>query len=318
MLRAIAVNDKRQYEENISLDRLNDKDIAWYWIDFDSPTEDEIRLLEEFFGFHPLAVEDCLHFLQRPKVDHYDDDVHFFVLHSLNQETLEVDEVDFFLGPRGIVTFHLASSQEIEEVGEALEKIVTRDGIDQAYVAYMLLDKLVDHYFPVLYKIEDQLNDLEALGEKDADIQSLTSQVYDIRSDLLRIRRTVFPMRDLLYRIINSNKIPGVSQRLAYFTDIYDHLLKLTEMIESNREMTADLRDSYNSLRSNRMNAIMKTLTVMTTIFMPLTFIAGVYGMNFIHMPELQWRWGYFIVLGIMALLGAGMYGWFKIKGWFD
>ncbi|MFC5470699.1 magnesium/cobalt transporter CorA [Cohnella suwonensis] len=317
MLRVVAVNDKRQCVEGIPLERLNDGDIAWYWVDFDCPTDDEIRLLDEFFGFHPLAIEDCLHFLQRPKVDHYGD-THFFVLHSLNPETQEAEEVDFFLGPRGIVTFHLAASQEVEEVGRAIGRAVAQDGTDQTYVAYKLLDKLVDQYFPVLYKIEDQLNDLEALGERDADIQALTEQVYDIRADLLRIRRTVFPMRDLLYRVLNSNKIPGVNERLAYFTDIYDHLLKLTEMIESNREMTADLRDSYDSLRSNRMNSIMKRLTVMTTIFMPLTFIAGVYGMNFVHMPELEWHSGYFIVLGVMAGLGLGMYGWFKAKGWFD
>jgi magnesium transporter len=122
----------------------------------------------------------------------------------------------------------------------------------------------------------------------------------------------------LLYRMINSDKIPGVKEQNIYYTDIYDHLLKLTEMIESNREMTADLRDSYNSLRSNRMNSIMKTLTVITTIFMPLTFIAGVYGMNFVNMPELQWAGGYYLIIGVMVVLGLGMYLWFRRKGWFD
>jgi magnesium transporter len=180
------------------------------------------------------------------------------------------------------------------------------------------MDKLVDNYFPTLYFIEDQLNELEAQGENRPNIQKLTQQVYDIRSDLLRLRRTVLPMRDLLYRIINSEKISGFKGQHAYYTDIYDHLLKLSEMIESNREMTADLRDSYDSLRSNRMNSIMKTLTVITTIFMPLTFIAGVYGMNFVNMPELQWHSGYYIVIGVMLVLGLGMYSWFKRKGWFD
>jgi magnesium transporter len=122
----------------------------------------------------------------------------------------------------------------------------------------------------------------------------------------------------MLYRVINSDKIPGVQQHIAYYKDIHDHLLKLTDMIESNREMTADLRDSYDSIRSSRMNMIMKTLTVITTIFMPLTFIVGVYGMNFHYMPELGWHWGYFTVLGLMAALGVGMYVWFRRKGWFD
>ncbi|WP_256758944.1 magnesium/cobalt transporter CorA [Cohnella sp. WQ 127256] len=317
MLRIMAVTENLELLEDVPLNNLMNDNIKWFWVDFDCPSDEEIHLLDSYFNFHPLAIEDCMHFLQRPKVDHYED-TNFFVLHSLHPESLKAEEVDFFLGPRGIVTFHLSPSQEVEE---AWRKIIVPDVYkkkDHNYVAYLLMDKLVDNYFPTVYKIEDQLNELEAQGENKADIQELTEQVYDIRSDLLRIRRTVIPMRDLLYRIINSDKIAALKEQVAYFMDIYDHLLKLTEMIESNREMTADLRDSYDSLRSNRMNAIMKTLTVITTIFMPLTFIAGVYGMNFINMPELEWNAGYFVVIGVMLVLGGGMYIWFKRKGWFD
>lgn len=318
MLRITAVTEDQELLAEIPLHNLMDSNIKWFWADFDCPTETEIQLLESYFHFHPLAIEDCMHFLQRPKLDHYED-THFFVLHALHPETLKAEEVDIFLGPRGIVTFHLSPSQEIDEAWRRIQDPAIRKGKDHNYVAYLIMDKLVDNYFPTLYTIEDQLNELEVQGEENKpDIQALTEQVYDIRSDLLRIRRTVIPMRDLLYRVINSDKIHGVKEQLAYFTDIYDHLLKLTEMIESNREMTADLRDSYDSLRSNRMNSIMKTLTVITTIFMPLTFIAGVYGMNFVHMPELEWSAGYYIVLGVMIVLGVGMYLWFKRKGWFD
>jgi magnesium transporter len=313
----MAMTDDEELLTDIPLQNLTNSNVKWFWVDFDCPTETEIHYLDTYFHFHPLAIEDCMHFLQRPKVDHYED-THFFVLHALHPETLKAEEIDFFLGPRGIVTFHLAPSDEVEEAWKRLQDPVIRKGKDHNYVAYLVMDKLVDNYFPTIYTIEDQLNDLEAQGENKANIQSLTEQVYDIRSDLLRIRRTVLPMRDLLYRIINSEKIAGVRVQLAYFTDIYDHLLKLAEMLETNREMTADLRDSYDSLRSNRMNSIMKTLTVITTIFMPLTFIAGVYGMNFVHMPELEWQEGYFVVLGAMLLLGIGMFLWFKRKGWFD
>lgn len=313
----MAVTDEGELLTDISLSHLTDLNVEWFWVDFDCPKEAEIELLDSYFQFHPLAIEDCLHLLQRPKVDHYDD-THFFVLHALHPETLKAEEVDFFLGPRGIVTFHLAASQEVDEVWRRMLDPAIRSGKDHNYVAYLIVDKLVDNYFPTLYMIEDQLNEIEDQGENRPDLQEMTEQIYDIRADLLRIRRTVIPMRDLLYRLLNSDKIPGVKDQHAYFTDIYDHLLKLTEMIESNREMTADLRDSYDSLRSNRMNSIMKTLTVMTTIFMPLTFIAGVYGMNFVNMPELEWHAGYYIVIGIMAALGLGMYAWFKRKGWFD
>ncbi|XID92772.1 magnesium/cobalt transporter CorA [Paenibacillaceae bacterium WGS1546] len=317
MLRIMAATDDGELLADVPLGRLADADIRWYWADFDCPSEEEARLLDDYFRFHPLAIEDCLHLLQRPKVDHYED-THFFVLHALHPETLKAEEVDMFLCPAGLVTFHLNPSPEAEEAWRRMLDPEIRRNQDHHYAAYLIMDKLVDNYFPTLYKIEDQLNELEEQGENRANLQEMTEQIYDIRADLLRIRRTVMPMRDLLYRILNSDKIAGLKRQYAYFGDIYDHLLKLTEMIESNREMTADLRDSYDSLRSYRMNSIMKTLTVMTTIFMPLTFIAGVYGMNFIHMPELEWPAGYYIVLGIMLAVGLGMFFWFKRKGWFN
>lgn len=320
MLHVMAVTEEGKLLENIPLSQLTEEAVKWFWVDFDKPTEEEIKLLDTYFHFHPLAIEDCMHFFQRPKVDHYGD-THFFVVHGIDAgdtgESTAVCEVDFFLGPRGIVSFHLRPSPEVEEAWRRLLDPALHTKKDHNYVAYLILDKLVDNYFPTLYRIEDDLNELGDAGT-DVRIRKVIDQVYAIRSDLLRLRKTVIPMRDLLYRVVNSDKIPGVKEHHAYFTDIYDHLLKLTEMIESNREMTADLRDSYNSLQNNRMNAIMKTLTVITTIFMPLSFLAGVYGMNFEFMPELHWRGGYFIVLLVMGVLGLSMYAWFRRKGWFD
>jgi magnesium transporter len=312
----MAITENGEKLEDIPLNQLTENRIKWFWVDFDCPSEEETELLDSYFHFHPLAIEDCLHLLQRPKVDHYAD-THFFVIHGIDVDTLKAQEINFFLGPRGIVTFHLQPSGEIEEVWRRMQDSSIYRKKDHHYVAYMIMDKLVDNYFPTLYRIEDQMNDLESREESEK-LQTLIDEIYDIRSDLLRLRRTVIPMRDLLYRIINSDKLPGIGEHIAYYTDIHDHLLKLTDMIESNREMTADLRDSYDSIRSSRMNMIMKTLTVITTIFMPLTFIAGVYGMNFHNMPELRWHGGYFMVLGIMGALGAGMFVWFRRKGWFE
>lgn len=124
-------------------------------------------------------------------------------------------------------------------------------------------------------------------------------------------------MRDLLYRILNSERLPDFKKHKLYFSDIHDHLLKLSHMIESSRDMTSDMRDSYLSVNSNRMNKNMIVLTVITTIFIPLTFIVGIYGMNFENMPELKWKYGYFLVLGIIAFVGISMFLWFKRKGWF-
>jgi len=317
MIRTIAVTKRGEALRDVPLDRLDREEIDWYWVDFSEPAEDEILLLETRFRFHPLAIEDCLHLLQRPKLDHYED-VHFFVVHTLHPTTLETDELDIFLSERYIVTFHLKPIPELEEAFAKWSAFDESGRKGPLFALYAVVDKIVDQYFPSVYRIEDALFDLEQRRSGDM-TDKIMDQVFDIRSDLLQLRRTVFPMRELLYRVLNSERIQGMgAEHRAYFADVHDHLLKLSEMIESNREMTADIRDNYVSMNANRMNGIMKTLTVITTIFMPLTFLAGIYGMNFAYMPELETRYGYFVALGAMALVGFLMFWWFKSKGWFD
>lgn len=315
MIRTLIVMKNHEIYENIPLQDIKRDEISWFWADFSEPTEAESKLLESYFQFHPLAIEDCLMFLQRPKMDHYSD-VHFLVMHALHEGTLQADEVDMFIGRGYLVTFHL---QPLKVIDEAWSKIgimppPQRYGYLQA--AHLVIDKMVDYYFPAVYAIEDQLLEFDTSEDSHTN-QNELSQVFKMRTKLLKLRKTIVPMRDLLYRIINSQRIEGLQEYLVFFTDIHDHLLKLSEMVDSNRDMTSDIRDHYMSLSSNRMNTIMKTLTVITTIFMPLTFIAGIYGMNFDRMPELSWPFGYFIVLGAMGCLGLGMFFWFKLKGWF-
>ncbi|MBC2580505.1 magnesium/cobalt transporter CorA [Clostridium sp. DJ247] len=312
MIRTFAVTNDLKLIDDIQINLLSDSDIKWFWVDFDSPTEEEVMLLKTHFSFHPLAIEDCLHFLQRPKLDYYDG-YDFFVLHTLNQDSHSPEEVDVFVGENFIVTFHLSPSPEIEMVRQKLMGDNNTLNKGALYIFYLIMDKIVDEYFPTIYKIEDSISEIETKETN----QNLIEGIFKIRNKLLKLRRTIFPMRELLYRILNSERVIIPKEERVYFMDIYDHLLKLSEMIESNREMTTDIRDSYISLNSNRMNNIMKTLTVMTSIFIPLTFIGSIYGMNFEYMPELTWRWGYFAVLGVMFVVGSGMLLGLWIKGWF-
>lgn len=317
MIRTLAVTRNHQAVIGLPLEELKMEEYEWVWVDFNQPTPEESKMLETYFHFHPLAVEDCLHTLQRPKLDYYDD-LQFLVLHALDPDSLQAVEIDFFLSPSLFVSFHMKPLREVEEAWERVAEMVKRRGIKadgSTFSAYTVMDKLVDQYFPSLFVIEDELAEIESKGG-DESVEDLMQQVFAIRSKLLKLRRTVVPMRDLLYRVVNSQHVQKHGHH-AYFSDIYDHLLKLTDMIEADREMTSDLRDSYISLNSNRMNNIMKTLTVITTIFMPLTLIAGIYGMNFDVMPELHWRFGYGMVLLFMFLLGAGMVLWFVRRGWF-
>ncbi|WCN37413.1 magnesium/cobalt transporter CorA [Aneurinibacillus uraniidurans] len=316
MITTLAITTTGELLENIPLSCLSASDIDWYWVDFNVPTEDEAKLLDTYFRFHPLAIEDCLHFLQRPKLDYYENYL-FFVLHSLNQTTLDVEEVDMFVGPNFLVSFHLKPLHELDEVRRKFLASTSGRSSGPVYIAYLLIDKLVDYYFPSVYRIEDALSELDT-DERHIPGRKLMDEVFAIRADLLKLRRTVGSMRDLLYRILNSERLKEFKEHHLYFTDIYDHLLRLAEMIDSSREMTADMRDNYISVNSYRMNNVMMVLTIISSIFIPLTFIAGVYGMNFKNMPELDWKYGYFAVLAVMAIIGGSMFLWFRRKGWLD
>lgn len=314
MIRIMALTKEQEWRLDLTLDQLRTMELEWYWVDFCEPDDEESKLLETFFHFHPLAIEDCFHLLQRPKMDHYED-MHFFVLHSIDPTTLSIQEVNMFQGQGYLVTFHYQPSIELDD---AWLKIQRSDKfVNHLIAVYTIIDKLVDQYFPAVQELEEQLLDMEIGGGNDSR-QTAMDDIFNIRSRLLRLRKTILPMRELLYRILNTDKIIGLKDCIAFFHDIYDHLLKLSEMTDSCREMTADLRDSFMSYNSNRMNSIMKTLTVITTIFMPLTFLAGIYGMNFHNMPELNLKWGYFGLLGLMLIIGLGMFVWFRRKGWFD
>lgn len=316
MIHSLAITKDMQLKKDLPLNELYGPNIEWYWVDFDCSNESESALLDTHFHFHHLAIEDCLHFLQRPKLDFYDN-YNFFVLHALNASELTPYEVDLFVGSNFIVSYHKIHLEEIEEVWLKINNTENALFDGSMYVFYQILDKLVDHYFPAVYKLEDQINMIDD-NVKGVSLRKLLDRIFELRSDLLRLRRIVTQMRDLSYRILSSDHLKYIKEKHIYFSDIYDHLLRLTEMVESSLALTSELRDSYLSVNSHKMNRIMMLLTVITTIFIPLTFIVGVYGMNFKYMPELEFKYGYFIALGIMLFIGIFMFTWFKRKGWFD
>lgn len=314
MLRTLALNHNNQLLFDPPLHTL--KDMKWYWCDFNVPTEEESNLLLTHFHFHPLAVEDCIIELQRPKLDYYEN-LNFLVIHAINEQ-FETHEIDLFIAEQFIVTFHLQQQREIDIVWSYIQAIDDLEKISPLEIGYKIIDKIVDSFFPIVEQVEDRLLAIENSDEVQKGTDTFITKTYKVRKDLLKLRQTIIPMRDLIYRITESKRFFNQEHKRAYFQDIYDHLFKLSEMIESNRQLTADIRDNYISLNSYRMNNIMKTLTVITTIFMPLTFLAGIYGMNFINMPELRWDYGYFIILVFMLIIGIIMFLWFKWKGWFD
>lgn len=307
-------NHSVQLYEN--MENIRNKEYSWCWVDFYNPTIEEENCLKEFFNFHSLAIEDSLQSYHRPKLDYYEDH-DFFILNSLNEVDLSADSIGVFIGEKYIVTVHKTYSNEIEEAWRKVKEDKKNWNKGVSYVFYAILDEIVDQFFPAIYEIEDKLNQIDN-NEKKESVNKLVEKIFAIRSDLLKLRRIINSMRDLLYRMIESERLHWFKSSRIYFSDIYDHLIKLSDMIEASREITSDMRDSYISINSNRMNANMMVLTVISTIFMPLTFIVGIYGMNFKNMPELDWEYGYFVVLFFMALISSIMFLWFKRKGWFN
>ncbi|NGP44624.1 magnesium/cobalt transporter CorA [Bacillaceae bacterium SIJ1] len=316
MMKTMAMTKKRQMLTDVEIERLLADDIEWYWVDMEAPGTDEAALMAGVFKFHSLAIEDCFNDLQRPKLDAYDD-YNFFVLHALNKKTKAAEEVDVFVGKHFVVTVHAHPSPVLDRLWDQVKGGGSLKGGGSAMLFYRIVDQLVDAYFPILYWMEDRLDQIED-SVNDMSYGSLIDEVFDIRNQLLHLRRTIVPMRDLLYRMLHLERLSHVHLHKAYFRDIHDHLLKLTELLDASREMTSDMRDSYQTISSNRMNQIMMTLTIVSTIFIPLTFIAGVYGMNFANMPELQTNYGYFVTLAVMVVIVLVMLWRFKKKGWFD
>lgn len=314
MIRTVGLTNDNELISDFELSEIPSLPLKWYWVDFDQPTKEEEVFLQTHFNFHPLAIEDCFLRLQRPKIDFYDD-YSFLILHSIPHGELTPEELNLFLGENFVVTFHY---DDIEELNTAREKILNDERQWQRkpfYATYEIIDKVVDHYFPVIYQIEDKLNEIEE-ELSPSTVHLSMDYVFEVRSDLLRLRRSVFPMRDLLLRMISSERFGLSEHEKIYFKDIHDNLLRVSEMLTENRELTADIRDSQLSINSNRMNSIMMMLTIISSVFIPLTFIAGVYGMNFDFMPELHWKYSYLVVMIVMLIIGLSMMLWFKHKGW--
>lgn len=294
------------------------------WIDVDGLADAEtVRALGEMFHLHPLAMEDVLHVFQRPKLEQYGK--HFFLvarMASLN-ENLENEQLSMFLGDDFVLTFQDSLPGDCldpvrNRIRHALGRI-RQFGPD--HLVYALLDAVVDGHFPVLEEYGEQL---DALEERilEASGSGVVASIHGIKRDLLVLRRSMWPLRDALHSLLR-DPIPLVSDETrVYLRDCYDHALRIIEMIETYRELCADLIDLHLSNVNNRMSEVMKVLTVFSAVFIPLTFIVGVYGMNFDtsvspwNMPELRWRYGYPLAMGAMLLVALALLLFFYRKGW--
>jgi magnesium transporter len=279
-----------------------------------------VEKIGSHFHIHPLILEDILTQGQRPKLEDMDDYL-FIILNMLSIDNsnggIKAEQVSLALGENYLITF-----QEIE--GDVFDTI--RDRIRNAkgrirklgtdYLAYSLIDAIVDNYFIILEKLGERIEDLEEQLIENPGTQMLHG-IHDMKRELLFLRKSVWPLREVISGLEKSESPLIRDSTVMYLRDLYDHTIQVIDAVETFRDMLAGILDIYLSSISNRLNAVMKVLTIISTIFIPLTFIAGVYGMNFANMPELHSRWGYPVVVSVMTVIALTMVGIFKKKKWF-
>lgn len=278
-----------------------------------------IRRLGEAFGLHPLVQEDLLNTDQRPKLEGYGDYV-FMVLKTISpggaENAFTADQIGIVLGPNYVLTFAERASglfQPIEERIRADKSRHRREGPD--YLAYTLLDVVVDRYFAVLESFGERLELLEEDLVTNPTRDTLQTMLQ-VKRDLIYLRRAIWPLREAISALGRDDSgLVRESTRL-YLRDVYDHTVQVIDIIETFRDMASGMLDIYLSSLSNKMNEVMKVLTVIATIFIPLTFVSSLYGMNFKYMPELEWKWGYAMVWAIMVCAAALMLAFFRRKRW--
>ncbi len=315
--------DVRSVEHVSDLQSFRKAGARVVWINIDGLGDSEtFTKLGELFGLHPLALEDVVNLHQRPKLEGYGD-VDFIVVRMPSLiPHLDLEQVSMFVGEGFLITIQ-------EKPGDCLDGL--RDRIrnnkgrvrryGSAYLAYAVLDSIVETFYPVVESYTDRLEELESRVLARA-TENVVSEIHSIRHDLRLLRRAVSPMREVLSALARADGADPRDDTHVFLRDCHDHTVQLLEAVDMNRELASSLMELHLSNMSMRMNEVMKVLTIIATIFIPLGFIAGLYGMNFDasispwNMPELHWRYGYPLALGLMGATAAGLVLFFRSKGW--
>lgn len=300
---------------------------AVFWLDMLKPTDEELAILDDVFGFHPLTIEDTIHYSQHPKIEsyhHIGDAFHqgyfYLVIHGPDLETfrekLRTREIDMYVSERYLVTIHeepVRSLGELISRAQADPRIVLNQGID--LLLYQLLDKLVDNYLPILDYLQEEIDSLEEKATVDPS-PDLLPRIAAQKRQLLNLRRIIAPQREVLAQLTRG-EVPFIRESTRiYLRDVQDHLVRAVEMIELYRDLVIGARDIYLSSISNHLNRIMKTLTIITVIALPLNVITGFFGMNFDAIPGLHSQWAFWATVAVMITAATTLLAVFRKLNW--
>jgi magnesium transporter len=291
-----------------------------HWINVDGLSDQGmIRKIGAHFGLHYLLVEDVLNTEHRPKADEYDDHLFFTLkmLYKIEGDWVDYEHISFVLGKNLLLSFQEKEGDIFNQVRDRIRpeaSMFRQRGAD--YLLYRLVDTIVDSYYAVLENIGQKVESIEDRISTQPTIDDF-KQIRALRKEFIYLRKMVYPLREALNKIIKNESGFIEERTIKYFNDVYDHVIHLIDSLETYRDITSTTMDLYMSTINYKMNEVMKVLTIISAIFIPLSFIAGIYGMNFEHMPELEWRYGYYMALGVMGTVFLGLVAYFKYKKWF-
>ena len=314
-------SNPKKIEDVLSLKESNT--ISWVNINGLNNLSD-IEQLGVHFNIHPLTLEDIVNTLHRPKIDEFENYL-FIVLKMLyfsndeNDDSLKYEQVSLVVGKNYVLTFQESDGDVFDDLRDRISNSKGRirsQGSD--YLMYSILDAIVDNYFTVIEAFSDKIEHLEEqIFEPDTNTNETPGHIQDLKQEILKIRRSILPFREVVNRLEKIDCAIIDPKTHSYLRDLYDHIVQVSESIDLCREMVWNLMDMHMSIISNKMNEVMKVLTIMATIFIPLTFLAGIYGMNFDNIPELHYEYSYFVLWGIMVVIFVLMLIYFRRKKWF-
>lgn len=318
--------DIRETEAKTIEECRPDSDGHITWINIIGVNEpDEIRKVGEIFNVHPLTLEDIMDTDHRPKLDDQGDYLFIILKHftcgdmsdMADQSELDIRQVSILLGANYVISLQESDDDLFGPVRDRLRQGIAKfHQMGASYLAYSLMDVTVDDYFAVLEKLDDAINGLEELSAVEYNTETMR-HIQTLRRRVIGVRRAAWPLREVIAKLEHRESPLVAASTNIYFKDLYDHIIQVMDTSETFREILSNIFDIYLSSVNNRMNEVMKLLTIISTIMLPMTFVAGVYGMNFRFLPEIRWRYGYPMALGLMFSIAVGMLAYFRKRKWF-
>jgi magnesium transporter len=299
------------------LKKLKDDRVNWINIDglHDAAL---IEKVQQHFNLHSLLIEDVLND-QRPKAEEYEEYLFFTLkmLYRIEGNQIDYEQISFVLGDNFLISFQEKEGDLFDAFRDRIQKDLGRVRKKRAdYLLYRLVDIIVDNYYQVLDCIGEQIEEIEDQLASNATEKTFKS-IQDLKKELIYLRKVLYPLREALNRLVKGENTFVDDENIRFFSDVYDHVIHLTDSLDTYKDLTSSLMDIHINTQNNQLNKVIKVLTIISTIFIPLTFIVGVYGMNFEYMPELKWEYGYPMVWGIMGVIIMAMVSYFRFKKWF-